>query len=226
MKLLSYSTDAKTKKGEPRGYLTFVMYLAPSKESVPHGGRDVCPWASPGCAHACLYTAGRGAFASVQAARLRKTVQFFTDRKQFMADLYEDIVAAEKIAKLRGMVPVFRLNGTSDLNWDKVVADHPHLQFYDYTKSLDRVVGNVFTNYHLTFSRSETNEADALQVLFTGGNVAVVFATSSLPATWKGYRVISGDADDLRFLDPANVVVGLKAKGKARKDSSGFVVKT
>ena len=36
--------------------------------------------------------------------------------------------------------------------------------------------------------------------------------------------VINGDKTDMRFKDPVGVIVGLKAKGKARKDTSGFVI--
>ena len=37
-------------------------------------------------------------------------------------------------------------------------------------------------------------------------------------------KVVNGDESDLRFLDPRNSIVGLKAKGKAKKDTTGFVV--
>jgi hypothetical protein len=42
--------------------------------------------------------------------------------------------------------------------------------------------------------------------------------------TYLGRPVINGDADDLRFLDPVGVFVGLKAKGLAKKDTTGFVI--
>jgi len=45
-----------------------------------------------------------------------------------------------------------------------------------------------------------------------------------LPVFYKNTRVINGDKDDLRFLDDKGVIVGLKAKGKAQKDTSGFVI--
>jgi hypothetical protein len=105
----------------------------------------------------------------------------------------------------------------------------PHVQFVDYTKSVKRALaharGELPPNYHLTFSRSETNEADCLKVLEAGGNVAVVFADGK-PMRWHGYPVIDGDKHDLRHLDPRGVVVGLAPKGvKARRDTSGFVVR-
>jgi hypothetical protein len=128
------------------------------------------------------------------------------------------------------MVPCVRLNGTSDLGWEGIARElmqkYPDVQFYDYTKVLGRMLrfleGKFPSNYHLTFSKSESNDADVLQVLQNGGNVAVVF--KNMPVQYNGYNVVDGDASDLRFLDSTNVIVGLKAKGKARKDTSGFVV--
>jgi hypothetical protein len=147
----------------------------------------------------------------------------------------------------KGLTPVVRLNGTSDLPWEKlrlndgrtVLETFPDVQFYDYTKNARRAIANATGqhpgNYQLTFSRSETNAADCQNVLAAGGNVAVVFnlchcrraCKHELPDigfTYFGRRVISGDHDDLRFLDPAGVVVGLKGKGRAKVDASGFVV--
>jgi transposase len=95
--------------------------------------------------------------------------------------------------------------------------------FYDYTKNVNHISRYRNTSYKITFSRSETNEAEAKKVLKMGGNVAVVFQ-DQLPETWNGYQVINGDETDLRYFDPVNVVVGLKAKGDAKKDFSGFVV--
>ena len=221
---LSAGTDAKTTKGEKRGYRTYIMYLAPYTVSVAHGGRNVCPFASAGCAAACLYSAGRGAFASVQKARIRKTVEYFQHRELFLAKLHEDIRNAEQEAKQMGMRPTFRLNGTSDINWGKVIAEHPTLRCYDYTASVDRVLENDLPNYHLTLSRKEnTPMADIERVLLAGKNVAVVFSKPGI-AEWNGFPVVDGDVDDLRFLDPEGVIVGLKAKGKAKQDTSGFVV--
>jgi hypothetical protein len=125
------------------------------------------------------------------------------------------------------------LNGTSDLPWERIdpslFALNPDVTFYDYTKIAGRFRG-LPANYHLTFSRSETNDRIARSWLILGaGNVAVVFDTPkgrALPSHWNGFPVIDGDTDDLRFLDPKGVVVGLRAKGKARKgDEYGFVVK-
>lgn len=225
MKLLSNPTsNAKLQKSGDYGYLTFGLSLAPADLS----GLNVCPHASAGCRAACLFTAGRGVFASVRNARLRKTAWFFDDRDGFLDQLSKDINEAIRIADRQNMEPAFRLNVTSDINWEslQVLDEFPHVQFYDYTKNFSRMLrycyGKLPENYHLTFSRSESNEVDAQRILQAGGNVAVVF--KQVPAKWGGFVVIDGDKHDLRFTDPQRVVVGLKAKGDAKKDQTGFVV--
>ena len=229
--LLSIDTNAKTVKGRSRGYMTGILYLAPVKES---GAINVCPHASEGCASACLFTAGRGAFDNVRNARVAKTLAFVHDREAFMRQLCDDIRRLIAKAEKAGMIPCVRLNGTSDLPWENIkCGEHanimqafPGLQFYDYTKNPNRIAahleGRMPGNYHLTFSRSEGNGKIALSILQSGGNVAIVF--SSLPAAFNGAPVINGDETDLRFLDPRGCVVGLKAKGRAKRDESGFVL--
>lgn len=122
------------------------------------------------------------------------------------------------------MTPVFRLNGTSDIRWElhDVIQRFPDVQFYDYTKITNRRVKDL-ANYHLTFSQADGNGADVVKAIAAGMNVATVFR-KVLPATHAGLPVHDGDSDDLRFLDPRGVIVGLKAKGRVKKDTSGFVV--
>jgi hypothetical protein len=225
MKLLTIG-NTKTVKGEALGYMTFIMHLAPSKLS----GYNTCPMASVGCALACLNTAGRGRFTATQEARIRKTRWFFENRDTFMFQLAKDIEAAIRKANREGMTPVFRLNGTSDIRWETIPVQgyanimemFPTIQFYDYTKIANR--RNLPANYHLTFSRSESNDVDITTMLGTDTNVAVVF--DALPETWNGRTVIDGTETDLRFLDVKRVIVGLLAKGKAKKDTSGFTIVT
>jgi hypothetical protein len=224
--LLSIDTNAKTVKGQKRGFMTGILYLAPDRLS---GLINVCVNASEGCRQTCLYSAGRGAFSSVQKARIAKTAHYVKDRPAFLATLTENVAAVIRKAKAKRMHPVIRLNGTSDIGWERysVIQAFKKTRFYDYTKSFARMMafldGKLPSNYSLTFSRSETNETQCLEVLSRGGNVAVVFR-KSLPTHWQGFPVINGDENDLRFLDPKGVVVGLTAKGKAKTDTSGFVV--
>ena len=226
MKLFT-TGNPKLMKGEKKGYLSFVLHLAPANLS----GYNTCAKATDGCKQACLNTAGRGGIFKkgestnvIQQARIRKTKLFFEQRDQFMADLESDIRAGIKQAEKMNMIPAFRLNGTSDLAWEKygIIEKFPEVQFYDYTKIVGRKVSHL-KNYHLTFSNADGNINDVLKAKSNGMNVAVVFR-KELPATYLGRKVINGDETDLRFLDEKNVIVGLKAKGKAKKDTSGFVV--
>lgn len=225
MNLLT-ANNTKLLKGNGRGYMSFVLHLAPADSS----GVEVCPKRTAGCTAACLNTAGRGKMHKVQAGRLRKTRWYHEDRDGFMAQLVWDIKAGIRKAQREDAVPCFRLNGTSDIPWEKVRVGgknifqmFPDVQFYDYTKLLNRRVA-AYPNYHLTFSRAESNDRDVAKAIAAGMNVAVVFG-GEFPETYMGRPVISADEDDLRFLDPVNVVLGLKAKGRARKDASGFVVR-
>ena len=227
-KLLS-TANPKIQKGTKQGYLSFILHLAPADVS----GHEVCPKRTAGCTAACLNTAGRGGMFkrgettnTIQRARIRKTNYFFADRDGFMKDLYHDIVKAKKFAERQGLIPVFRLNGTSDLSWEKYTVGttdmnlfqlFPTTQFYDYTKVLGRKVSQ-YPNYHLTFSRAESNDADCERAVAQGMNVAMVF--DEIPA-----GMFSADDTDLRFLDPKVSVIGLKAKGRAKKDYSGFVIR-
>lgn len=225
MKLLS-TGNPKLLKGEKKGYMSFVLHLAPADLS----GYETCPKRTAGCSAACLNTAGRGGMFkpggtnTIQEARKRKTRMFFEQRDEFLALLKKDIELGIKQAEKKGMTPVFRLNGTSDIAWEKygIIEQFPNVQFYDYTKMRNRKVKHL-TNYHLTFSKADGNDMDVRLAAADGMNVAVVF--DKLPASYIGKSVVDGDDTDLRFLDPKGVVIGLKAKGRARKDTSGFVVR-
>lgn len=226
MKLLSVG-NPKLMKGEKKGYLSFVLHLSPADVS----GYETCPKRTAGCTAACLNTAGRGGMFkpggtnTIQEARKRKTRMFFEQRDEFLAALEADIRKGIKQAEKKGMIPAFRLNGTSDIAWEKygIIQKFPEVQFYDYTKMRNRKVAGL-KNYHLTFSKADGNDMDVRLAASAGMNVAVVF--DKLPETYIGRTVVDGDDTDLRFLDPKGVVIGLKAKGRARKDTSGFVVKT
>ena len=231
MRLLS-TGNPKLLKGEKKGYMSFVLHLAPSTLS----GKNTCPKATEGCKAACLNTAGRGGIFKkgettnvIQESRIRKTKMFFENRNQFIKDLVADINLGIKQAEKKGMIPCFRLNGTSDISWEKYEVSNgknifqmfPEVQFYDYTKINNRKVSHI-KNYHLTFSKADGNDMDVRLAASNGLNVAAVFR--SIPETYLGRPVINGDETDLRFLDPKGVIVGLKAKGKARKDTTGFVI--
>lgn len=224
--------NAKLAKSDAAGlgYLSAIMYLAPHKTS----GHNVCPNASAGCIASCLFSAGRGRFNNVQHARTMRTKYYIQKRQEFIVLLQSEIGKfADKCAALN-LKPAIRLNGTSDIQWEKlipgVLQSYHNVRFYDYTKNVNRMLkflnGDFPANYHLTFSRSENNESDCRKVLRKGGNVAVVFTDKNYPAKYMGKPVYNMDEHDLRFLDPENQVGGLYAKGKAKRDTTGFVVPT
>jgi hypothetical protein len=235
MRLLTPAhANAKTAKNLTQGnYLSFILHLAPHKLS----GTNLCPMASRGCAAACLNTAGRGRFDSVKQGRLRKSKLFLEQRAEFLKQLHADLSAALRKAKREGSKCVVRLNGTSDIDWTaqrhdgKNMFEHfPEIQFYDYTKVVKRLEAHKLKpvpNYYLVFSRSESNDADVQRALSLGFNVAAVFdASLMLKGTFNDRLIIDGDAHDLRFLDKGRgVYVGLKAKGDAKRDETGFVLK-
>ncbi len=236
--ILSIGADAKTVKGQKLGFLTGILYLAPSDLS----GHQVCPMAKlAGCEAPCLNSAGRGAFSNVQAARIAKTKRFFDDRAGFMADLVYSIDALIRQAERLGLTPLVRLNGTSDIafenipvivrgfNYANIFNAYPGLAFYDYTKIPTRK--NIPANYDLTFSYSGVvSFAPVIEKAVYNKNlarIAVVFdRAENIPERFLFSDVVPGDDSDVRHLDARGVVVGLYAKGKARSDRSGFVVRT
>lgn len=233
--MLNIDTNAKTVKGQKYGYMTGVLYLSPYTKS----GRNVCALAHKAECHVpCLDTAGRGAFANVQDARIAKTNLFFDDRDAFMDRFVRDVLRLERMALARGLIPVCRPNGTSDIKWENVSFDFdghhyanifemfPFMQFYDYTKTPGRNVSPIH-NYDLTFSYSGTDafRPYVRNAIEQGMRIAVVFRSRrEIPERFLGMECVDGDDSDLRFLDPQGVVVALYAKGRARLDASGFVV--
>lgn len=227
--------NAKLAKESSRtaGYSIYSLFLAPADSS----GTELCLWRSKDCTDLCLNCSGKGALASVQEARIRKTKRLLETPHDFFWSLLCEIDKADRRTD-RG-IPVLRLNGTSDIPWDFVAPQlfthFKHWYFYDYTKSYLRALQQ---NYDNTFSYSGHNWDRCVALLKPGiARVAVVFDTKKgqpLPATYKGFRVIDGDADDLRFLDPKGVIVGLRYKtvtvdGKRLNPSdfqSQFVVRT
>jgi hypothetical protein len=230
-KMLLTTQNAKTSKGEDLGYLTGILYMAPANLVE---GINVCKFASKGCKAACLYSAGRGKFSNVQAARKAKSEFFRDDLEGFMTSLVWSIKKVMRQAKRQGLKPCIRLNGTSDISYEFIVNNQgrnifelfPTVQFYDYTPNHTRIkaLTGHWPNYHLTFSRKESraNHIQAEKLLSMGVNVAAVYLDASKAV--EKLEAVDGDLHDLRFLDPKGKIVALKAKGDAKKDKTGFVI--
>ena len=233
--LLSIDSNAKTIKGQKKGYLTGILYMAPGTLS----GYQVCPMAEKaGCLEACLNTAGLGGvYSSIQLARINKAKLYFENRTLFMHNLVKDIQKLIAKADKMGFIPLVRLNGTSDIKWENVPLEHngkiypnifsvfPKVQFYDYTKIVNRE--DLPKNYDLTFSYSGvlSYQKYVKQAISKGLRIAAVFRhKQDIPKKFMGLDCVDGDDTDIRHLDKKGVIVALYAKGKAKKDYSGFVV--
>jgi hypothetical protein len=229
-RLLAIDGNAKTVKGRAAGFMTAILYLTPASGS----GENVCPMAAiAACDEPCLNTAGRGAMGSVQLARLRKTMFYIQYREEFMAQIKREIAAAVVKIQKKGFTPLVRLNGTSDLRWENfgIPQAFPDVQFYDYTKILNRK--NIPANYDLTFSYSGVAafKPFAMKAIAAGMRLAVVFRSRAVvegmlaaKESFMGMPVVDGDNTDIRHIDPQGAAVALYAKGKAKNDRSGFVV--
>jgi hypothetical protein len=224
------TASAKTIKGEKLGFLTAIVYLVPDD--------IICSMSRlAGCMNPCLATAGRGAFAKIQKQRQAKTDFFKTDQQAFMLSVAADIWALERKAAKRGMTPLVRLNGTSDICYENIAANQvgmnifqmfPEVQFYDYTKHPSRnIAGKTPGNYDLTYSFSGITPIKITRKGMANpdnARVAVVFhKRSDIPATFQSMPVVDGDDTDVRHIEPTGVVVALYSKGRGKKDFSGFV---
>jgi hypothetical protein len=243
--LFNVDANPKTVKGQKLGYITAVLYMAPYKLS----GINLCAMAEiAGCIHACLNTAGNPAYAKTkETGRLNKARYFIENEIEFMQQMAREIFREYNKAIDKGFNFIVRPNGTTDIRWENInvtvdaklskkinkpvgiyqniMALFPEIQFYDYTKISNRK--DIPVNYDITFSYSGILKYQPFvdQAIKNGLRVAVVFRDKNkIPTTFKGLPVVSGDDSDLRPLDPQGVIVALYAKGKAKKDYSGFVV--
>jgi len=243
-KIITHNTDPKTRKGKALNRLTGIHYGAPANES---GVMNACTDSSEACRESCLFTSGRGGFdPKVAEARIFRTIMFVQRKPEFWTQTIKDVLALKRAAKRRALLPCIRMNGTTDIPWERVrikgtgteydgltlMEAFPEIQWYDYTKTISRI-GHTPDNYYLLASYSENMTMDTMHSIIDGGhNVAVVFrvcehngtCSCQLPTEWFGHEVVDGDETDVRFLDKSAVIVGLKAKGKARDDAKGFVI--
>ena len=198
------------------------------------GGWNVCRASSAGCRAVCLATSGKGGLESVQDGRRWKVALLAAEPALFVRALAGELRRAagrrptDSLGRSTGPLVPVRLNVLSDIAWERVAPalfDMSGLRFYDYTKRTGRVLP---ATYHLTMSATERHADDDLAALadMYGSNVAVVFDTRrghALPATFAGVPVVDGDVTDSRWADERGVIVGLRAKGSAIGDRSGFV---
>ena len=224
MRLLSIDSNsklAKTNKASDR-YLFAGLSLYPDMA--------ICPASKiAGCFDDCLKSAGRGVFKNVIEARKAKTDWWHSDRDGFLDQLRKDLHAFQRKAERAGKQPVVRLNVISDIAWEDygIPQSFPAIRFYDYTKRSDRFIQVLPDNYYLTFSYSgEARYQKHVELARQhGANIAVVFS-GGLPSRFMNRKVIDGDEHDIRIDDDRGIIIGLRAKGRAKKSQSNFVVRT
>jgi len=235
-KLLTFN-NKKTLKSLKKGIKTYILYMSPFKENSK--GINVCSHATKGCSESCLVGSGFGGiYKNVMKGRVERTEFFLRDRKGFLNQIKNEIDKA--ISKNKGEYEIaIRLNGTSDIPYEKfrvfegnknIMELYPDIQFYDYTKNYLRFERELPKNYHLTFSRSETNHKKAMELLNKGISVAIVF--DKTPKEYNGFKVVDGDDTDLTYTYPKGSIVGLRYKFITRKNSdntkvfkSGFAIR-
>jgi len=231
-KLIGVGTNAKTIKGDGSEYMTAITYLKPFQTVIKNVTHNLCAMAETASCHVgCLYSAGRGQMTNVQTARLRKTQLWIKDKQTYLDLLRKDLTIFQRRCERNNIQACYRPNGTSDTPWENygIIEEFPDIQWYDYTKIMKRAYKKLPKNYHLTLSYSEGNPEYAKSVLQavkdTGKNMAVVFRDQlNIPDYFLGIKTFSMDNDDLRFLDPQGMCGALYAKGKAKYDTTGFVI--
>ena len=225
--LANGATNAKTAKNSRE---SAIMYLAPHTQNS--FSVNVCALATDACVLACLYKAGRGAFNSIQKARIKKTDFYISDRTNFVAQLNKEIIAINKRSAKKGIKTAIRLNGTSDLDLigqlktraNKGILSLKNVVYYDYTKIIGKVkkYSKYQSKYRLCFSFSGENWPQCEEALSINAPVSVVFSADSrkkepLPKKYKGYKVIDGDlADDLMLDHKGAYILGLRFKGSKK----------
>jgi hypothetical protein len=221
MKLLTTTGNTKVEKtNKDSKYLMASLSLMP--DSI------LCPQSKIAeCFEPCLKSSGfAGVYKTVNQARQRKTDFWHSDKKGFLEQLERELTNHVKNCERKGKKPACRLNTISDIVFEKtgIIEKFPQIMFLDYTKNASRL-GKTPKNYKLIFSYSNApNYQTSVKKAFkTDAPIAVVFK-GRLPKSFKGREVINGDKSDLINSNAKGKIIGLLAKGKARKDGGNFVV--
>ena len=225
------SQSAKLRHSLYHKVSTYGIYLA----SADLSGFNVCP-NSEYCKDNCLNGSGHNRVdrlskkGTIDRSRTIKTILLFANKEEFMRIMIHEIEKERKKAENNGTFFSIRLNCTSDinpiaftLNGKNILEIFPDIQFYDYTKVLNRIaLAKKYSNYDITWSidGSEKNREIGLELLKNGGRVAVVYGENDMPKTWYGYECCNGDETDYRPSDIAPVCA-LKFKKTANNYVNG-----
>ena len=215
-----FGSSQKVEKGADKRD-TYILYLQPADKVAV---RTLCDGAAAaGCKEPCLISSGQLGMSTGQRAATKRTILLLLRTVEFKAQLCAEIDKGERKAAKTGIPALFRLNGTSDIDWTDVIQACPQSEFYDYTKVLSRVRKNTQPNYHLTFSGSmySTGSKAALRkAVLRGYNIAVAFNTKGLDSdnVHVPAQLASFDTTDLRPLDAQGTIGALKRKGSNKQE--------
>ena len=226
-----FGSSQKVEKGSDKRE-TYIMYLQPAGKVA---AKTLCIGAeAAGCEGPCLISSGQLGMTTGQKAATKRTILMLLRPDWFEAQVLREIDKGERKALKTGIPALYRLNGTSDVDFSSIIAQRPASAFYDYTKVLGRVRRNTLPNYHLTFSGSmysEQSKAALRKAAQRHYHIAVAFNTKGLDS--DDVQIPEGLADfdstDLRPLDAQGSVGALKRKGsnkaeRARETGKSFFV--
>ena len=237
--LFSLQQTKAEKSNKSEKYFSAIQHLSPSDES---GIFNTCPFASKECRELCLKTTYRMRSDPSTKARINRTALLSQDPETYFHLLTGEILATHLKAEKLGKKAAIRLNGTSDIRWEKrsvnlfgesynnIFDAFPEIIFYDYTKfPLDKMQKALQQkNYFFVYSLSEksTSLSEAKEYQDIGINTAAVFLDKfpqEFSLNGQEYPTLNGDESDLIFTYPKNHIICLKAKGKAKTQKSTFV---
>ena len=213
-----FGSSTKVEKGADK-FDTYIMYLQPADKIAI---KTLCSFATKaGCKEPCLIDSGQLGMTTGQNAATKRTILMLLRPDYFKARILSEIDKAERKALKTGIPALFRLNGTSDIDFSDIYKARPNSQFYDYSKVLSRVRKNTLANYDLTFSGSmysKQSRAALRKAVTAGHRIAVAFNTKLIASDALAIpdNMANFDKTDLRHLD--NKVIGaLTRKGSNKK---------
>ena len=214
-----FGSSTKLEKGSDK-YDSYVMYLQPADKVA---AQTICAFAAKaGCKEPCLIDSGQLGMSTGQNAATKRTILMLLRPDYFKKQVLAEIDKAERRAAKPGQLPaLFRLNGTSDLDFSDIINQRPDSMFYDYSKILSRVRKNTIANYDITFSGSmfSMQSRSALQKAAAAGHrIAMAFNTKLIASDSLTIpdNLADFDKTDLRHLD-GPVIGALTRKGSNKK---------
>jgi len=214
-----FGSSTKLEKGSDK-YDSYVMYLQPADKVAM---QTICAFAAKaGCKEPCLIDSGQLGMTTGQNAATKRTILMLLRPDYFKKQVLAEIDKAERRAAKPGQLPaLFRLNGTSDLDFSDIINQRPGSMFYDYSKILSHVRKNTIANYDLTFSGSmysKQSRAALRKAVTAGHRIAMAFNTKLIASDSLTIpdNLADFDKTDLRHLD-GPVIGALTRKGSNKK---------